>query len=502
MAAQWKPLVVALVCSVGVTAITGYTAYLLEQVIRSMDMRDSAMLNRVSLTVLGVFALKWFFSYGQVYYLALAGQRLTAKLREDIFAHLQRLPLGFFQSRQVGAIQSIITNDVPVLQSAVLLVRDTLDAPLRIVAFLVYIFVLNWRLALLALIFLPLIAALIQRLGRQVHRITHQTQGALASVSALVQETLSGVRVIKTFAAEDREIERFVGRNREVLRHSLRGERRRARLRPTVEFIGAASIALVLWFGGQEVARGQMTTAQLLSFLFLLHQIAQAASGVGAIQLTRKQVRAAAQRIFREALDVEPEAYDAPDAQPLPPLQGRIEFERVSFRYPTGEQALREVSFEIQPGEVVALVGHSGAGKSTLIDLLLRFYQPQEGVIRLDGRDIRYATLERCARRLASCRSTRCCSWARSPRTSLRQARRHPRGDRTRRQAGARARVHRAAARRLRHADWRPRRAPVGRRGAADCHRSRAAAQSANLGAGRGDRVARSRVGAHHPARD
>ncbi|OYT68278.1 MAG: ABC transporter ATP-binding protein, partial [Armatimonadetes bacterium CP1_7O] len=115
-------------------------------------------------------------------------------------------------------------------------------------------------------------------------------------------------------------------------------------LRPTVEFIGAASIALVLWFGGQEVARGQMTTAQLLSFLFLLHQIAQAASGVGAIQLTRKQVRAAAQRIFREALDVEPEAYDAPDAQPLPPLQGRIQFEQVSFRYPTGEQALREVS--------------------------------------------------------------------------------------------------------------------------------------------------------------
>lgn len=394
VAAQWKPLIVAILCSAGVTAITGYTAYLLEQVIRSMDMRDAAMLNRVSLTVIGVFALKWFFSYGQVYYLALAGQRLTARLREEVFAHLQRLPLGFFQSRQVGSIQSILTNDIPILQSAVLLTRDVLDAPLRIVAFLIYIYVLNWRLALLATLFLPLIALLIQRLGRQVHRITHQTQGALASVSALVQETLAGVRVIKTFVAEDREIERFTGRNREVLRHSLRGERRRARLRPTVEFIGAVSIALVLWFGGQEVARGQMTTAQLLSFLFLLHQIAQAASGVGAIQLTRKQVRAAAQRIFREVLDVEPEAYDSPTAIPLPPLKGHIQFERVSFRYPTGEQALREISFEIEPGEVVALVGHSGAGKSTLVDLLLRFYQPQEGVIRLDGYDIQQVTLE------------------------------------------------------------------------------------------------------------
>ncbi|MDW8106256.1 MAG: ABC transporter ATP-binding protein [Armatimonadota bacterium] len=393
VAAQWKPLVVAIFCAFGATAITGYTAYLLEQVIKSMDMRDVAALNRVSLTVIGVFAIKWFFSYGQVYYLALAGQRLTAKLREDIFAHLQRLPLSFFQSRQVGAIQSIITNDVPVLQNAVPLVRDVLDAPLRIVAFLVYIYILNWRLALLATLFLPLVALLIQRLGRQVHRITHQTQGALASVSALVQEALAGMRVIKTFSAEEREIARFAGRNREVLRHSLRGERRRARLRPTVEFIGATSIALVLWFGGQEVARGQMTTAQLLSFLFLLHQIAQAASGVGAIQLTRKQVRAAAQRIFNEALSVEPEAYDPPNAQPLPPLRGHIQYERVSFRYPNGEQALREVSFEIQPGEVVALVGHSGAGKSTLVDLLLRFYTPQEGTIRLDGYDIQQVTL-------------------------------------------------------------------------------------------------------------
>ncbi len=392
---QWKPLVVALLCSAGVTAITGLTAYLLEQVIRSMDMRDSAMLNRVSLTVIGVFALKWFFSYGQVYYLALAGQRMMARLREDIFAHLQRLPLSFFQSRQIGSIQSILTNDVPLVQNAVLLVRDVLDAPLRILAFTAYLFYLNWRLALLALLFLPLIATLIRRLGRQIHRITHQTQGALAEISALVQETLAGVRVIKAFATEDRQIEQFVRQNRQVLNHSLRGERRRARLRPTVEFIGAVSIALVLWFGGQQVATGRMNTGQLLSFLFLLHQIAQAASGVGAIQFTRKQVRAAAERIFREVLDVEPEVYDPPNAITLPPVQGAIRYENVWFRYPSSEQyALKGVSFEIQPGEVVALVGHSGAGKSTLVDLLLRFHTPNQGHILIDNHDIQQVRLE------------------------------------------------------------------------------------------------------------
>lgn len=392
--AQWKPLCAALLCSVGVTAITGLTAYLLEQVIRSMDMRDSALLNRVSLTVIAVFGVKWFFSYGQVYYLALAGQRLTARLREDIFAHLQRLPLSFFHSRQVGSIQSVLTNDVPLLQSAVFLVRDVLDAPLRIVAFMVYIFYLNWQLALLALLFLPIVATLIRRLGRQIHRITHQTQGALAEISALVQEALSGMRVIKTFAMEDRQIGRFVRQNRQVLNHSLRGERRRARLRPTVEFIGAVSIALVLWFGGQQVANGRMTTGQLLSFLFLLHQIAQSASGVGAIQFTWKQVRAAAERIFREVLDMPPEVYDPPNAIDLPTIQGAIRYENVWFRYPTSDQyALKGVSFEIQPGEVVALVGHSGAGKSTLVDLLLRFYSPQEGRILIDSYDIQQVRL-------------------------------------------------------------------------------------------------------------
>ncbi len=394
VARQWQPLLVALLCSAGVTAITGLTAYLLERVIQSMEFKDPTQLNLISLVVVGVFALKWFFSYGQVYYLALAAQRLTARLREDVFAHMQRLPLGFFQSRQVGALQSILANDVPILQSAVLLVRDVLDAPLRILAFLIYIFYLNWRLALLACLFLPAIALLIQRLGRQIHRITHQTQGSLADITALVQEALSGVRVIKSFAMEDREIERFAQRNRQVLYHSLKGERRRARLRPTVEFIGAISIALVLWFGGHQVASGQMSTGQLMSFLFLLHQIAQAANGIGSLMLTRKQVRAAAERIFREVLDVEPEVYDAPDAVELPRLQGLIEFRNVSFRYPTGEQALRNVSFTIAPGEVVALVGHSGAGKSTLVDLLLRFYTPQQGTIHIDGYELSCVRLE------------------------------------------------------------------------------------------------------------
>lgn len=391
---QWKPLLAALFCSLIVTGITFAVARLLEITINSMNEGNVRILNLVCLSVIGIFVLKWFFTFGQVYYLSLASQHVVAQMRHDIFAHLQRLPLSFFNRRRVGAIQSVIANDVPVLQNAVVLVRDSLDAPLRIAGGLVYVFYLNWKLALLACLCLPLMALVIQRIGKQIRKITHITQVSLADITALVEETIAGVRVVKTFAMEDKEVEKFAERNHAVLRATLSGERRRARLRPTVELIGAVGIALVLWFGGREVALGNMNSGQLLSFLFILHQIAQAANGVGSIHVTRQQIKTAAQRIYEEVLDVHPEVYDAPSAVELPRLQGRIVFENVSFAYSENEYALHEVSFTIEPGEIVALVGHSGAGKSTLVDILLRFHPPCEGRILVDGYDIRNVKLE------------------------------------------------------------------------------------------------------------
>jgi subfamily B ATP-binding cassette protein MsbA len=391
---QWRPLLVALLCSLIVTGITFVVARLLEITINSMNEGKVHILNLVCLSVIGVFALKWFFTFGQVYYLSLASQHVVAQIRHDIFSHLQRLPLSFFNRRRVGAIQSVIANDVPVLQNAVVLVRDSLDAPLRIFGGLLYVFYLNWKLALLACLCLPLMALVIQRIGKQIRKITHITQVSLADITALVEETIAGVRVVKTFAMEDREVGKFAERNYAVLHATLTGERRRARLRPTVELIGAVGIALVLWFGGREVALSHMNSGQLLSFLFILHQIAQAANGVGSIHVTRQQIRTASERIYGEVLDVHPEVYDPPNGVELPRLEGRIEFEEVSFAYAEEEYALREVSFTIKPGEIVALVGHSGAGKSTLVDLLLRFHHPHEGRILVDSHDIQNVKLE------------------------------------------------------------------------------------------------------------
>lgn len=391
---QWWYLLLALLCSAAVTGITFLIAYMLELTINAMNRGQAQQLNLVCLTVIGIFGLKWFFTYGQVYYLSLAAQRLIAELRQEIFAHLQRLPFSFFNRRRVGMIQSVITNDVPLLQNAVVLVRDSLDAPLRIVGGVIYVFYLNWRLALLSCICLPLMALVIHRIGQQIRRLTHLTQLSLADVTAVVEEAIAGMRVIKTFAMEDQEISRFAERNRRVLQTALKGERRRARLRPTVELIGAVGIAAVLWFGGHEVAMGHMKAGALFSFLFILHQIAQAANGLGAIHVTRQQVLAAAERIFQEVLSIRPETHDSKAGIELPPLRGQIEFRNVTFRYPEGEWSLKNVSFTIQPGTVVAIVGQSGAGKSTLADLLLRFYDPQEGQILIDGYDLRSVNLE------------------------------------------------------------------------------------------------------------
>jgi len=283
-----------------------------------------------------------------------------------------------------------------------------------------YLFYVNTKLALLSLIFIPCMAAVISRISRKVRRISGSVQEKLSDVTTILEETVAGVRIIKSFAAEDHEVSRFSEENHRTLHTMMRGVRKTAQLRPIVDFIGAFGIAMILFIGGNDVAstnkvqlqeqqawivahpgqpvmktekfpkQGGMDQGELIMFVFLLNSVAQAASGVGAIATTRAQALAAAQRIFEDVLDVEAEIRDKPNAVPLPHIDGNIVFENVSFRYsPDSPDVLRNVSFEVKPGEIVALVGRSGAGKSTLVDLIPRFYDPTEGRILIDGHDVR-----------------------------------------------------------------------------------------------------------------
>lgn len=409
---HYPVLVAGLLCAAGASGITGLLALAIKLTINHMAEGHVGRLNFVCLVVVFVFVLKGLLAYGQSYFLSLVSQRITTRLREEIFSHLHTLSLSFFNRRRTGSIMSTLTNDVPVIQNATMTIRDVVAAPLTIVISFAMLFYTSWRLTLAAILFVPLMGLVISRIGKRIRRISDLVQIKLADITTIVEETVAGVRIIKSFATENHEIRRFSAENERTFRAVIKGERKRAQLRPLVEFIGAFGIALVLFLGGNEVARNAKLIAQglppeshmdiggLTMFVYLLQQIARSIGELGAINNTRQQALAAASRIFGEVLDQQSEVQEKPDAVPAPPLKGHIAFENVSFSYGDGPPVLRNISFEVKPGEVVALVGLSGAGKSTLVDLIPRFYDVTEGRILIDGYDVRDLKLESLRRQI------------------------------------------------------------------------------------------------------
>ncbi|MCX6359607.1 MAG: ABC transporter ATP-binding protein [Armatimonadetes bacterium] len=401
-----RVLLIGLVCAAFVAGLTALIAAAAKPTINAMAGDNVGRLNFICIIVVGVFVLKGIFSYGQTYYLSMVAQRVTTQLRDDIFGHLHSLSLSFFNQRRTGAIMSALTNDIPVIQNATMSIRDIVSAPLSVVFALGLLFYQSWRLTLAALIVVPVMGFVISRIGKKIRRISDVVQLRLADVSTIAEETIAGIRIIKSFATESHEITRFAEENARTYEAVLRGVRQSARLRPIIEFLGAFGIALVLFLGGNEVVQNaravslhktpltRLDLGGLTLFVLALQQLARAVSDIGSINTTRQQAFAAAGRIFREILDQETEVKEVPDAPLMPRIVGAIEFSNVGFAYNDDAAVLADISLRVNPGEVVALVGHSGAGKSTLVDLIPRFYDVTQGSISVDGRDIRSVQLE------------------------------------------------------------------------------------------------------------
>lgn len=390
-----KYIVLGLICAGGAQMITLRIFALTRDVVNAAQhYRDVSLLNRVSLVVIVAFLIKFAFAYGQTYYLSLAINRFTMRLREKVYEHLQSLSLSYFTHRRTGALMSILTNDINVISTGGTLLKDMVSAPIGLVGGLVWLFVISWKLSLIAVVGVPLMALIIRAIGRRMRHIGQQTQLRLEDVTAVIQETIAGVRTIKAFATEPMEIKRFKERNYLSYRAMMDGVRTSAALRPLIELIGAGGIAFVLWYGGHQIVRGELDFGGLGSFLLTLNLVAQSMQTLGSINVTRQQVLAAAERVYRDVLDVHPEVQELPDAVPMPSVTGHVRFEGVSFAYHRGGRlVLDNVTFEIKPGSVVAVVGHSGAGKSTLADLIPRFYDPTSGRVLIDGIDIRTVQL-------------------------------------------------------------------------------------------------------------
>ena len=338
--------------------------------------------------IVALYALRYVFVRGQTYYLTEASNRLAMNLRLRMLTKLLRLPIGYYNERRSGAIQSVLTNDVNVYQNAVGLIRDSVGAPLKAIAGLFVVLFYQWRLAALAILVIPIMAHLIQRNGRRMRRFQAKVQADMATLNATTVEVLQGARVVKAFGAEKRTEEEYVDLVEKTFRSQMVAAANTAYLAPLQDLIGAFSMSIILYICGRLAGAGELTVSEILAIGYSLDQINQGARAVGGITNTYATVQAASDRIYSEILDVD-EDHEAKSGHIPTCAKGEIRFENVCFAYPDGTEALSNVSFVLPPGTSLALVGPSGAGKSTIADLLLRFYDTTGGTIYFDGEDIR-----------------------------------------------------------------------------------------------------------------
>lgn len=346
-------------------------------------------LGLMGILVVFLYFLKYWFTRGQTYYLSKAAARLASNLRVKLFKKLQRLPITYFNEKRSGSIQSVLTNDVGVYQTAVTIIRDSIDGPLKALTALGYILITQWQLAALTLLFLPAMAIAINRNARKMKQAQSKVQADLATLNAMTLESLQGTRVVKAFAAEERVEKDYAELVEKTFRSQMAATRRQAALRPLVELIGAVALALVLYLCGWLALQKKLQVADLIALIYALDVINQGFRNLASVQNTYAQVQAASERIYNEVLEVPDEHFESRGSRALESPKAEVEFRNVSFTYPDGTVALNNVSFTIQAGKSLALVGSSGAGKSTIADLLLRFYDPTEGSIYYDGVDIR-----------------------------------------------------------------------------------------------------------------
>ncbi|HHW11596.1 MAG TPA: ABC transporter ATP-binding protein [Firmicutes bacterium] len=355
-------------------------------------------LTLLSLFLLFTYFIKELFYYWQRFLLAYVSQKAIRDLRNDLYYHLQNMSLSFYQKNKTGELLSRVTNDVGVLQNAI--VNGALGLFYEFVTLIgaiVYLFILDLYLTLFVIFALPLIAYIIKFFNKKIRRASRNVQIKLADVSQVLEETLSSIKVVKSFVREEYEFERFSAENDENFRAKVRSEQYGASLTSITEFITAFSFTTILWYGGYLVMRGALEASELIAFFALLLTIMSPISSLSKLSTTIQQALAAAERVFEIMEISSPRLVEDKNTKALTKLdkvEGRLEFQDVSFAYNKGEEILNGISFTIEPGQVLALVGPSGAGKTTIADLILRFYQPTKGRILLDGVDISTLNLD------------------------------------------------------------------------------------------------------------
>jgi len=390
-----KRLGIAIVCIILAAGANLYVPWIIKDMIdKVLAQRDMLMLNVIAVGIVVVFFFRGIFFYGQSYLVSFVGQRVIIDLRDVLYKKFQRMPLSYYDRLQTGEIMSYITNDVASLQNAIVdnLIELVTEGSILIGSIVLMVY-LDWKLSLLTLVTIPMVGQAMKVFGRKLKSSGTLIQERLADITSLLQESISSVRVVKSFVREKYEIDRFHDQNELNFQAAMKNVQLMSLLTPTVEFLAALAVTFIVWFGGYEVVNGQITAGSLIAFLTYAVNLANPVKRISRVYGNLQKAMAAADRVF-DVLDLPEQITNKKDAIVLPKIEGRVSVDRVCFEYKKDVPALVDVSLQVEPGQMIAFVGPSGGGKSTIANLIPRFYDVTSGAIRIDGHDVRDVTME------------------------------------------------------------------------------------------------------------
>ena len=396
-----KSVAAAYVALIGATALFLALPFLIgESIDRIVEADDRVTLVIIGALLVGVAALRGVFSYFETYLREKLAQLVSYDMRNQIFAHLQRLSFAYHDRQQTGQLMSRATADVEAIRWFINLgVLRMSYLALLVIGVSVLLLTIDWQLALMSLSFVPFIMVRGWSLSRTLRGIWTRAQEYMGELGMLLQESLSGVKVVKVFTAEGREEAKFAGKARDLYEENLAAVRVQATNTPVLVFTFAALTVFILWFGGHRVIDGGMTPGDLTKFILYMAMLQMPVRMSGFLLNLQSRAVSSGERIF-EILDADSPVQDRPGAVELNGARGQVVMDRVAFGYSAASPVLDEISFTAEPGEVVALLGKTGSGKSTIVHLVPRFYDASAGAVTIDGQDVRDLTLESLRRNI------------------------------------------------------------------------------------------------------
>jgi ATP-binding cassette subfamily B protein len=397
---HWRAIAQALVCTLVFTACWPILAWLAGEALGFLVQGDVPALARLSSILAGIFLVQKIAQYGQDSQMAAAALAIALDLRKRVYTHLQTLSLSYFETSKTGDLSYRLTEDIDRVGEVVnKIFHDFTPCVLQLIAVFGYMIYLNWQLTLASLIVVPLMGVLISWFGERMLVFSRRSQTLISDLSSQLTEVFSGIRLIRAFAAEEYEIERFGQEAEKNRRAKYAAAWLKAVQYPVVGFLYALSVLLLLLLGGWQISQNNLTGEEFGSYVFAVAMLIDPIAHLTDNYNEFKQGEASSDRIF-ELLALRPAVVEKSGAIALPPVTGKVEYHNVSFSYKPDQPVLQQLSLLAFPGEAIALVGTSGAGKTTLVNLLPRFYDPQAGQILIDGTDIRDVTLRSLRRQI------------------------------------------------------------------------------------------------------